>query len=191
VIASGARTEYAGYVNSAESEKKVLKDAFRPGDRWFLTGDLMTRDGDGYFYFVDRVGDTFRWKGENVSTGEVAAALLDIPGVKEALVYGVAVPREDGRAGMAALVVDEFFDLTGLRNRLEAALPSYAQPLFLRLTPTLATTGTFKPRKLDLVTDGFDPTVVRDPLYFHDRAQGFVPLTQPLHDRIVSGEQRL
>jgi fatty-acyl-CoA synthase len=191
VIASGARTEYAGYVGGAESEKKVLKDAFQPGDRWFLTGDLMTRDRDGYLYFVDRVGDTFRWKGENVSTTEVAAALLDIPGVKEAIVYGVTVPREDGRAGMAALVVDEVFDLAGLRNRLEAALPPYAQPLFLRLSQALAVTGTFKPRKVELVAEGFDPMVVKDPLYFHDRTLGFVPLTAALRDRIVSGEVHL
>ncbi|HLZ83974.1 MAG TPA: long-chain-acyl-CoA synthetase [Caulobacteraceae bacterium] len=191
VIAGGARTEYAGYLSRADSEKKVLKDAFRPGDRWFLTGDLMTRDHDGYFYFVDRVGDTFRWKGENVSTGEVAAALLGVPGVKEATVYGVAVPHQDGRAGMAALVVDDAFDLAGLRRPLDAALPAYAQPLFLRLTPALATTGTFKPRKLDLITDGFDPAVVSDPLYFHDRAQGFVPLTPALHDRIAAADVRL
>ncbi len=191
VIASGARSEYAGYVNRAESEKKVLKGAFRPGDRWFLTGDLMTRDRDGYFYFVDRVGDTFRWKGENVSTSEVAADLLAIPGVKEAIVYGVAVPHQDGRAGMAAMVVDDSFDLAGLRNRLEAALPAYAQPLFLRLTPALATTGTFKPRKVDLITEGFDPAVGSDPLFFHDRVQGFVPLTRALHDRVAAGDVRL
>jgi fatty-acyl-CoA synthase len=191
VIAVGARTEYAGYVDRVDSEKKVLKDAFRPGDRWFLTGDLMTRDREGYFYFVDRVGDTFRWKGENVSTSEVAAALLDIPGVKEALVYGVAVPHQDGRAGMATLVVDEFFDLSGLRNRLEASLPPYAQPLFLRLAPTLATTGTFKPRKLELVSEGFEPAAAGDPLFFHDRERGYVPLTEALRARILSGDVRV
>ena len=191
VIASGPRTEYAGYVNRADSEKKVLKDAFRLGDRWFLTGDLMTRDRDGYFYFVDRVGDTFRWKGENVSTSEVAAALVGIPGVKEAIVYGVTVPHHDGRAGMAAIVVDDPFDLAGLRHRLEAALPAYAQPLFLRLTPALATTGTFKPRKVDLITQGFEPDAGADRLFFHDREAGFIPLTPTLHDRIVAGELRL
>ena len=191
VIANGARTEYAGYVNRAESEKKVLTHAFRPGDRWFLTGDLMTRDRDGYFYFVDRVGDTFRWKGENVSTTEVASALLAAPGIKEALVYGVAVPHQDGRAGMAALVVDEAFDLAGLRGRLETALPGYAQPLFLRLTPALATTGTFKPRKLDLIAEGFDPAAGADRLFFHDRESGFIPLTPALHDRIQAGDMHL
>jgi fatty-acyl-CoA synthase len=191
VIASGARTEYAGYVNRADSEKKVLKNAFKPGDRWFLTGDLMTRDRDGYFYFVDRVGDTFRWKGENVSTSEVAAALLAVPGVKEAIVYGVAVPHHDGRAGMAAMVVDQVFDLAGLRDRLETTLPAYAQPLFLRLTPALATTGTFKPRKVDLITEGFDPGAGADRLFFHDRENGFIPLTPALHDHILAGDLRL
>jgi fatty-acyl-CoA synthase len=190
-IADGARTEYAGYVSRAESDKKVLQNAFRPGDRWFLTGDLMTRDRDGYFYFVDRVGDTFRWKGENVSTTEVAAALVTTPGVKEAIVYGVAVPHQDGRAGMAALVVDDGFDLAALGEHMQAALPIYAEPLFVRLMPALAATGTFKPRKLDLAVGGFDPAVVKEPLYFRDRSQGFVPLTPDLHDRIVRGDIRL
>ena len=191
VIARGARTEYAGYVDRAESDKKVLKDAFRAGDRWFLTGDLMTRDRDGYFYFVDRVGDTFRWKGENVSTSEVAGAMLAAPGVREAVVYGVTVPHQDGRAGMAALVVDEGFDLAALRTRVEAALPAYAQPLFLRLTPALAVTGTFKPRKQAFIAEGFDPAAIGDPLFFHDRAQGYVPVTPALLERISQGELRV
>jgi len=191
VIAGGARTEYSGYVNAAESEKKVLRDAFRRGDRWFLTGDLMTRDREGYYYFVDRVGDTFRWKGENVSTREVESALLAAPGVKEAIVYGVAMPHQDGRAGMAAVVVDDVFDLQTFRARIETALPAYAQPLFLRLTPALATTATFKPRKLDLIAQGFDPSKVEDRLFFHDHAQGFTPMTPELHARIEGGGLRV
>jgi len=187
VIAGGARTEYAGYVDRADSDKKVLRDAFRKGDRWFLTGDLMTRDADGYFYFVDRVGDTFRWKGENVSTREVEAALLAAPGVREALVYGVAVPHQDGRAGMAALVVDGSFDLGTLRAHIERALPAYAQPLFLRLTPALATTGTFKPRKVDLIAEGFDPAKVTDPLYFHERGEAYVRVGPLMYSTIIQG----
>jgi len=190
-IGAGARGEFAGYVDRTASETKVLRGAFRTGDAWFRTGDLMTRDRDGYFYFVDRVGDTFRWKGENVSTREVADALLTAPGVKEANVYGVTVAHHDGRAGMAALVVDDGFDFAVLRQRIETSLPPYAQPLFLRLAPSLATTGTFKPRKLDLVNDGFDPNRVEGALYFHDRAQGFIPLTPDLYARIVSGEERV
>jgi fatty-acyl-CoA synthase len=190
-IHGGARGEFAGYVDPAASEKKVLRGAFRSGDAWFRTGDLMRRDGDGYFYFVDRVGDTFRWKGENVSTGEVADALMAAPGVTEATVYGVAVPHHEGRAGMAAVVAGEGFDLEVLRAVIEGSLPPYAQPLFLRLTAALAVTGTFKPRKLDLVADGFDPARIAAPLYFHDRGAAFVPLTPALFAQIVSGEVRL
>jgi fatty-acyl-CoA synthase len=190
VISGGARTEYAGYMNREESDRKVLHDAFRKGDRWFLTGDLMSRDRDGYYVFVDRVGDTFRWRGENVSTREVEDALLTVPGVREALVYGVAAPHQDGRAGMAALVVDDAFDLATCRHRVEAALPAYAQPVFLRLTSALAVTGTFKPRKLELVAEGFDPGASVDRLFFHDRSDGYVPLSAELYARIKAGEQR-
>ena len=92
----------------------MLRDVLKKGDLWFRTGDLMRRDEHGYFYFVDRVGDTFRWKGENVSTNEVSEAINMAPGILEANVYGVHVPGSEGRAGMAALVVDGDFDLDGL-----------------------------------------------------------------------------
>ncbi len=190
-IHGGPRTEFSGYVDKAASEKKVLRGAFRKGDAWFRTGDLMSRDALGYYYFLDRVGDTFRWKGENVSTREVADALAQVAGVKEATVYGVAVPHHEGRAGMAAVVTGEGFDLAVVRQTLEASLPAYAQPVFLRLTPSLAVTGTFKPRKLDLVADGFDPGRNPTQVYFHDREAGFIPLCPALFDRIMSGEERL
>ena len=108
-IGDGARFE--GYTDNAESQRKILRHVFEFGDRWFRTGDLMRVDAAGYHYFVDRIGDTFRWKGENVSTAEVSAALTECRGVVEAVVYGVAVPGTEGRAGMAKLVVDEAFDL--------------------------------------------------------------------------------
>ncbi|HEY7853270.1 MAG TPA: long-chain-acyl-CoA synthetase [Caulobacteraceae bacterium] len=190
-IRGGARTEFAGYVDPAASEKKVLRGAFRKGDAWFRTGDLLSRDKAGYFYFVDRVGDTFRWKGENVSTTEVADALAAVPGVTQVTVYGVSVPHNDGRAGMAAVVAGEGFDLDALSKAIEARLPPYAQPLFLRLSSALAVTGTFKPRKLDLVADGFDPRKIAAPLYFHDRGRGFIPLSAELHARIISGDERI
>jgi len=190
-IHGGARTEFSGYVDKAASEKKILRDVFRDGDAWFRTGDLMSRDALGYYYFVDRVGDTFRWKGENVSTRDVADNIAAAPGVKEDTVYGVAVPHHEGRAGMAAVVTGEGFDLDVLRSAMEFALPAYAQPVFLRLTPALAVTGTFKPRKLDLMTDGFDPGRIPTQLYFHDREAGFVPLGPALYERIASGEERL
>ena len=190
-IHGGARTSYSGYVDRSASEKAVLTDVFKRGDRWFRTGDLMRQDKDGYYYFVDRVGDTFRWKGENVSTGEVTEHLLAAPGVREANVYGVAVGKMEGRAGMAALVVDEGFDLKAFDAHVRAALPSYAQPLFIRLMPRLETTGTFKPRKVDLVAQGFDPAKVATDLFFRDPAHGFVPITADLHARIVAGAVRV
>src|SRR6266480_4658503 len=116
-------------------KKKILRNAFDPGDAWFRTGDLMRQDAQGYFYFVDRVGDTFRWKGENVATSEVAEAICAFRGVTDANVYGVQIPGTEGRAGMAALVADEL-DLAAFRNHLIARLPGYARPLFLRLRST-------------------------------------------------------
>ena len=102
-IGGDARSNYVGYADKAATEKKVLRDVFQKGDSWFRTGDLMRVDGDGYIYFVDRIGDTFRWKGENVSTTEVAEAISRYPGVDEANVYGVKIGKLDGRAGMAAI----------------------------------------------------------------------------------------
>ena len=159
---------FEGYTKRADSEKKILRDVFAKDDAWFRTGDLMRRDEHGYFYFIDRIGDTFRWKGENVATSEVAEALSTVPGIKEANVYGVKVPGADGRAGMAALVVDGGFDITGLGERLENHLSSYARPVFLRLQPQIDVTGTFKQRKVDLVREGFDPSLIADPLYWFD-----------------------
>ena len=127
LIKDDARGGYAGYADQAASERKILRNAFAPGDAWFRTGDLMRKDRDGYFYFVDRIGDTFRWKGENVSTTEVAEVISHYPGVAEANVYGVKVERLDGRAGMAAITPGDGFDLQGLRSFVNHELPSFAQ----------------------------------------------------------------
>ncbi len=169
-ISARAGRNFEGYTKKADTEKKILHDVFAKGDAWFRTGDLMRRDEHGYFYFVDRIGDTFRWKGENVATSEVAEALSAIPGIKEANIYGVKVPGADGRAGMAALVVDGGFDITGLAERLEGHLAPFARPVFLRLQPQIDVTGTFKQRKVDLVREGFDPSAITDPLYWFDSA---------------------
>jgi fatty-acyl-CoA synthase len=147
----------------------------------------MKTDADGYFYFVDRIGDTFRWKGENVSTNEVAERLLAARGVQEATIYGVAVEGADGRAGMAALVVGPEFDIAGLSAHVAHELPSFAQPLFVRILPSMDTTGTFKVRKMDLVADGYDPAKIKGPLYFHDPKKGYVKVTKGVHDKIVGG----
>lgn len=188
---SDVRSEYTGYVDKAASEKKVLHDVFAAGDAWFATGDLMRQDAEGYFYFVDRVGDTFRWKGENVSTSEVAEQLAVLPGVKEATVYGVRVGDLDGRAGMASLVVGPDFDIAALAAQVDAAMPSYQRPVFVRLQPEIEITGTFKYRKMDLVEAGFDPAKVRQPMYFKDPDKGYVKITKGLFDKIMAGAVRL
>ncbi len=190
-IGGDARTEYTGYVDKAASEKKVLHDVFEKGDRWFATGDLMKTDADGYFYFVDRIGDTFRWKGENVSTNEVAERLQGAPGVLEAQIYGVEVPGAEGRAGMAGLVVGPEFDIAGFGAHVSADLPAYAQPLFVRTLPQIDTTGTFKARKMDLVADGYDPGKVKGALFFKDPKKGYVKITKGIYEKLVAGAYKL
>ncbi|HEX4196066.1 MAG TPA: long-chain-acyl-CoA synthetase [Caulobacteraceae bacterium] len=190
-IHPGARTEFSGYADRKASESKILHDMFKPGDAWFATGDLMRQDAEGYFYFVDRIGDTYRWKGENVSTGEVEQALSGLPGVKEASVYGVKVGELDGRAGMASLVVGPGFEISALAGQVDAALPAYARPVFVRLQPELAVTGTFKHRKIDMVAQGFDSATVTEPLYVRDGERGYTPITPVLMAKIADGSLRL
>ncbi len=179
------------YTDPGASAAKVLRDVFAPGDAWFRTGDLMRRDQAGFFTFVDRIGDTFRWKGENVATMEVADALGCCPGVAAVAVYGVAVPGTEGRAGMAALAVDAAFRIEALCAHVTARLPDYARPVFLRLRAALDVTGTFKPVKADLMREGFDPGGIADALFVLDRARGYVPLDATLFARIQGGEMRL
>ena len=190
-ISNDARTSFTGYADKAATEKKILHDVFEKGDAWFRTGDLMRIDGEGYIYFVDRIGDTFRWKGENVATSEVAERLAGVPGVLEVNVYGVPIHGMDGKAGMAALVVEDPFDLATLADYVDRELPSYARPVFVRLQKQIETTGTFKYRKMDLVNEGFDLTLTKDPLYFRDPGKGYVKLTKALHAKIISGSFKL
>ena len=190
-IGTDARSNFSGYADKQATEKKVLRNVFVQDDAWFRTGDLMRQDSEGYFYFVDRIGDTFRWKGENVSTGEVAAALSAAPGVVEANVYGVAVPGTDGRAGMATLVVNDVFDIAALQTVSESHLPAYARPVFLRLQREIEITGTFKYRKVDLVAEGFDPDRINEPLFVREAGGTFRPLDADLFRQICDGSLRL
>lgn len=191
-IGSSGREAFSGYHEKAATNSKILTDVFAPGDRWFRTGDLMRRDRDGYVYFIDRVGDTFRWKGENVATNEVSDALSKYPGIALANVYGVAVPHSEGKAGMAAITVDQDFDMAGLKDHLARHLPTYAIPLFIRIQPQAETTGTFKFRKVELVKEGFDVAMVSDPLWFLDPgANEYVKLGPVEWARINDGGYRL
>ena len=185
---------FDGYTDARASESKLIRDAFEAGDCWFNTGDLVRAQGWGHIQFVDRLGDTFRWKGENVATTEVEAALRTAPGVEDCTVYGVKVPDADGRAGMAALRLAPGAALEGatLAAHLAAQLPAYAVPLFLRRVESLATTATFKTLKHVLREEGFDPARVKDPLYvLANRALGYEPLTPARWADLQDGRLRL
>lgn len=183
------RNPYSGYTDSKASGGKVLTDVFERGDAWFNTGDLLSRDRLWHLQFVDRLGDTFRWKGENVSTQEVAEVLNKGPGVIESNVYGVEIPGADGRAGMAAIVIDSEFSAERFYGYVADALPSYAQPRFLRIVASVSTTGTFKHKKVELREDGWDPQRVNDALWVRDSKAGrYVELTPARAAAVRAGE---
>lgn len=189
---AGLSTRFEGYTGTAETESKVLRNVFVNGDAWFRTGDLMRQDRAGFFSFVDRAGDTFRWKGENVATQEVEAVLSRYPGIVEANVYGVEIPGADGRAGMAALVTKSGFELDGFHRFVQDHLPGFARPVFIRLCGTLAVTGTFKHQKQALVKQGFDPRETDDAVYVVDAAAArYVRIDTVQHAAIASGALRL
>lgn len=183
-----AAGRFEGYRDRSATEKKILRDVFTTGDQWFRTGDLLRKDEYGYIYFVDRLGDTFRWKGENVSTSEVCEALSGIEGVATANVYGVEVPGTDGRAGMAAITSKGEINFDALATILSERLPVYAIPLFIRMQKEAETTGTFKFRKVELVEEGFDPKKVIDPIWMrHPDTKQYVPLTRDRYETLISG----
>jgi len=186
------RFRFDGYENENATQKKILRNVFKKGDAWFRTGDLMKRDKLGYYYFMDRVGDTYRWKAENVATGEVAAVLSKYEGITQANVYGVEVPGYDGRAGMASLVSETEIDLEKLMEIIQTELPLYARPVFLRISKESDTTSTFKFKKTNLVKAGFDPANISDPLYYADTQEGiFKVIDAEVFKQINTGEIRL
>ncbi len=171
---------FEGYTSAEATEAKILRGVFREGDRWMRSGDLVRHDADDYYYFVDRVGDTFRWKGENVSTDEVAAALARFPGPAVVNVYGVRVAGAEGRAGMVALTYPRaaLFEPRAFHEFAAARLADYAVPLFVRISTDADLTTTFKLRKIDLQRAGYDPARITDSLYVRDaRAGTYLPLT--------------
>jgi fatty-acyl-CoA synthase len=160
---------------------------FKVGDRYFCSGDLLSQDERGYYRFVDRIGDTFRWKGENCSTMEVSEVISAFPGILEANVYGVLVPNNaDGRAPCAAISCEDNVDFGKLLTYMKKNLPPYAIPLFLRKTPRINITETFKHQKVELRNQGIDLNVVKDPLYFLMDGKSYVPLDSHLYAKICS-----
>jgi len=186
---------FDGYTDKKATDGKILIDVFGKGDMWFRSGDLLVADEEGFLFFVDRIGDTFRWKGENVATSEVSEVMAAFKGVKECNVYGVTVPNYDGRAGMASISIEEDskLDLGGLYQHVRGHLAAYQQPLFLRIQKELVITSTFKHRKVEMVAEGFNPTTISDPLYFRDdrNQTGFVPLDPPLYEALIKNQIRL
>jgi len=183
---------FEGYTDKGETEKKIMRDVFAKGDAWFRTGDLMRLDEQGFFHFVDRLGDTFRWKGENVAISEVNDAIRECEGVHDAATYGVEVPGHDGRAGMAAIVVADGFDFNDFAAHLARRLPAYAHPLFVRIATSLDTTETFKQKKQSLMREGFDPAAISEPLFYRDtQSVAYRPLDTEGFARIADGRIRL
>ncbi|MCA9575860.1 MAG: long-chain-acyl-CoA synthetase [Myxococcales bacterium] len=184
-------TEFRGYTDEEATRKKVLTDVFERGDRYFRSGDLLRRDELGFYYFVDRIGDTFRWRGENVSTAEVADVLAQAASVAEATVVGVRIPNQEGACGLVAVVPEpgRKVDLAELYKEAES-LPAYARPRFVRVLSTMETTGTFKVQKNNLKHDGADPATVKDALYVLQDDK-YIPLTSELWAAIGRGEFRL
>uniref|UniRef100_A0A3Q2QIS4 long-chain-fatty-acid--CoA ligase n=1 Tax=Fundulus heteroclitus TaxID=8078 RepID=A0A3Q2QIS4_FUNHE len=189
------RSPFVGYAgNKQQTEKKRLYDVLKKGDQYFNTGDLLCFDHDNFVYFQDRVGDTFRWKGENVATSEVADILTASHCISEANVYGVKVEGHEGRIGMAAITLTEgeVFDSADVYKQVVSYLPAYARPRFLRIQPSMEMTGTFKMKKVKLVEEGFSPALIEDPLYFLDPEQKtYVPLKEEIYSAIASGKIKL
>lgn len=179
---------FEGFTLAEETERKVLRNVFREGDAWWSSGDLLRCDADGYCWFVDRTGDTFRWNSENVSTAQVTDQLGDFPGMETLTIYGVQVPGHEGRAGMAALVMQRghAFDAAAFWALAMRRLPRYAAPLFVRVALVADMTGNYKLRKVDLQREGFDASVVKDSLYLRDdAARTYVPLTPEALRRVL------
>ena len=180
---------FDGYTDPEATEKKIVRDAFADGDAWFVSGDLMLDQGLKHASFVDRLGDTFRWKGENVATTEVEAAVGARPEVHQAVVYGVPVSGADGKAGMAAVRLhdDAEFDGAAMAESLRASLPAYAVPLFIRLSAELEHTSTFKSRKTELREQAFNTSMFDEPVYVLSKKRGYIPLYEGAEQHLVDG----
>uniref|UniRef100_UPI0037E7B7A3 long-chain fatty acid transport protein 1-like n=1 Tax=Semicossyphus pulcher TaxID=241346 RepID=UPI0037E7B7A3 len=180
---------FDGYVDQDSTNKKIAHNVFKMGDSAYVSGDVLVMDEYGYMYFRDRSGDTFRWRGENVSTTEVEGVLSGLLGHADVAVYGVSVPGVEGKAGMAAIShTGGQFDLDAFQLAVQNALPSYARPIFLRLMPSVDTTGTFKIQKMRLQREGYKPAEASDKVYFlNSRAGRYEAVTEELYDDVIEG----
>ncbi|XP_015428831.1 PREDICTED: long-chain fatty acid transport protein 4-like, partial [Dufourea novaeangliae] len=191
IIPNNPSRQFLGYVDQKASEKKVVRDVFTKGDSAFLSGDILIADQFGYLYFKDRTGDTFRWKGENVSTSEVEAIISNVVNYRDCIVYGVEVPGVEGRAGMAAIYDENnTLDVNKLSVDLKEHLAFYAVPRFIRILTKIDLTGTFKLKKKDLLEDGYDPKRIQDKLYYLSEKSGYQLLTTEVYEQILDKKIR-
>lgn len=186
-------SRFDGYNDPQATKKKIMHDVFAKGDVYFLSGDILRVDKDGFVYFCDRVGDTFRWKGENVSTTEVESIIMKVLEHRDVCVYGVEVPGCEGKAGMATIADDHSaLDVSTIAQKLFLVLPPYAVPVFVRLVPSMDMTGTYKIQKNRFRSEGFDIHKVGDPLYILEHAERkYVPLDRDHFGQVVDGTYRL
>lgn len=188
IVKNNPSRSFDGYVDKSATEKKIVRDVRSKNDMWFRSGDLMRSDEFGWMYFIDRCGDTYRWRGENVSTIEVESVLSNVLQQQDTIVYGVQVPGVEGRAGMAAIVQPEGgIDLNWFLSAIKNQLPSYAMPIFLRMVKELDITGTFKLKKLALQREGYDPNIIDDKMFFYNKSKGaYQPLDIQLYNEVMS-----
>ena len=187
-IADNPASRFDSYVDRSSTSKKILTDVFKKGDRYFRTGDIMRLDEMGYFYFCDRTGDTFRWKGENVSTVEVEGIMSRLFDLSDVVVYGVEIPGTEGRAGMAAICNVDVLP-PNLYQELSRVLPAYAIPVFIRLISEADTTGTFKLQKVWYRKEGYNMGVISNPVFMLDvREKQYSPLDMDKYTQLMNKE---
>ena len=193
VMEISEKTPFPGYSDKKKTEEKIIRDAFKKGDMWFNTGDMLRNMGFRHAQFVDRLGDTFRWKGENVATMEVEKALDSFKGVSSSAVFGIGMPRGDGKAGMAAIIKDEgaSIDFEALTAHLRAVLPKYAVPLFIRFVDDFQWTATHKIKKTDLKNEGYDPEKVNKDLFvLLPGESAYTAVTRDIYKEIMNGKYK-
>jgi acyl-CoA synthetase (AMP-forming)/AMP-acid ligase II len=198
LVRIASESVFPGYWNDPiATAKKFERNVFAKGDLWYRTGDALRRTADGRWFFLDRLGDTYRWKSENVSTAEVSEVLGQYPGIVEASVYGVALPNHEGRAGCAAICLDPShqrnFDFAGLHRFAQSKLPKYAVPVFIRLTTTMSHTHNNKQDKTVFKAEGVDPDKVHSDqiLWSSGKTLGYVPFTYDDWNNVQGAQVRL
>ncbi len=187
------KTPFAGYSDKKKTEEKIFRDVFKKGDMWFNTGDMLRNMGFRHAQFADRLGDTYRWKGENVATQEVEKAVDSFPGVASSAVYGITMPGSDGKAGMASVVRDDKtpLDISKLAGHLKTSLPKYAVPLFVRFVPDFEWTATHKIKKTNLKNQGYDMSQVKEDIYvLLPGSEGYVALNNEIYQNIMAGKYK-